>query len=227
MFDSYRIMTPGEAQEIVLWAQAQPWEQGKARTAEATGTIKKNEELKGGDELEGIGRKFWTHERLIADHAPKRMLLPRLNRYGVGQEYQRHGDAAFMAGTVRTDLACTLFLSHPSTYDGGELCVEDDAGGFQEIKGGAGMCVVYPCHMPHWVRPVTRGERISAITWIESCYRDLEQRSLQRRFLNLLREMEADSDPKLAHWRTTLGTIHGRLQRMWLDHDWKAARKAQ
>lgn len=223
-FDRYQIMTPADAQGIVVWASTMDWEQGLARTKEATGTIKKNMELKAENNpaslstLQRIGTQLFTHPDLPVDQMVKRATLPKLNRYRPDEEYQRHGDSAVMGGKVRTDLACTVFLSHPETYEGGELCVEDSMGGVHEIKGSPGTCVVYPCHMPHWVQPVKSGERIAAITWFESCYRDVEQRLVMKRFLRVLKDMEKDPSLRYGKNYTSLGTIHGRLQRMWIDY---------
>ena len=222
MFDTYRVMTPAQAQEIVQAVTLLEWEQGKARTKEATGTIKKNEEIKqdnvGNVFLEQVRKMMVAHPRLMTDHTVKKMMHPKFNRYRSDGEYKRHGDAAIMGGKVRTDVACTLFMSHPDTYDGGDLCIEAYDGGHHTIKGDPGTCVVYPCHMPHWVTPVTRGERISVITWFESCYRDFEQRMLMRRFLRALQEMEKEEYLRYGELHTSFGTIHSKLQRMWIDY---------
>jgi PKHD-type hydroxylase len=58
-------------------------------------------------------------------------------------------------------------------YEGGELCI-----GGVEVKGKAGMCVVYDCGLPHYVKPVTSGDRISAITWMQSYIPDPQERSI-------------------------------------------------
>lgn len=225
MFDSYRLMTPAQAQEFVSALQDQEWETGKARTAEATGTIKKNEEIKetthdAGKVLVGQIKKLLAgHPSLYVDHTVRRVFAPKFNRYSNGGEYQRHGDAAMMGGQVRTDLSCTIFLSHPDTYEGGDLCIEGNDGGFHSVKGDPGTAVVYPCHMPHWVTPVTSGERICCITWFESCYRDEEKRNLMRRFLRYLKEMEAEDDLRYKNYHVGFGSIHSKLQRMWLEYE--------
>lgn len=224
MFDSYQLLTPGDAQEIVVALQGMEWEQGKARTAEATGTIKRNEEIKittseaGKALVERVHAALKAHPRLLVDHMVKKQMSVKFNRYRGGGEYQRHGDAAIM-GKMRTDLSMTLFLSHPNTYQGGELCVEGADGGHHTIKASQGVAVVYPCHMPHWVMPVTAGERICAITWFESCYRDIKIRNLQRRFTRALKEMERDPDLRYGKYHTTFGTIQSELTRMFVDYE--------
>jgi PKHD-type hydroxylase len=225
MYDVYRILTPAVAQEFVQAVEKMEWEVGKARTAEATGTIKRNQEIKETTSTQAavligqIKKAFGAHPSLYADHTVCKVFSPKFNKYTDTGEYQRHGDAAIMGGQVRTDLSCTLFLSHPDTYKGGDLCIENPDGSHHEVKGDPGTCVVYPCHMPHWVKPVTEGARISCVTWFQSGFRDIEQRELMRRFLRVLKEMEAEPDIRYSKHHTTLGTIHGRLQRMWIDYE--------
>src|SRR3546814_8889144 len=65
---------------------------------------------------------------------PQRMLPPRFNRYQGGGTYGFHIDGSVMrlGGAerihVRSDISCTLFLSEPDEYDGGELIVSDSYG---------------------------------------------------------------------------------------------------
>jgi PKHD-type hydroxylase len=66
---------------------------------------------------------------------------------------------------VRTDLSATLFLSHPASYDGGELVIEDNFGE-RRVKLAAGDMVLYPGTSIHHVTPVTRGERVASFFWI-------------------------------------------------------------
>lgn len=224
-FDTYRVMTPAEAQEIVVELEQLEWKEGKARTVEATGTIKRNLEIKATDGekakelVERIRKAILGHRSLPSDQAIKKMMVPKFNKYTNTGEYKRHGDAAVMGGQVRTDVACTLFLSHPDTYKGGDLCIESADGGYHRVKGDPGTLIAYPCHMPHWVTPVTEGHRIAAITWLESCYRNEEQRTLMRRFLRTLKDMEKHPDLRYGEFHTTLGTIHSKLQRMFIDYE--------
>jgi PKHD-type hydroxylase len=58
---------------------------------------------------------------------PKRMSQPVLSRYDTGMSYAAHSDAAFLPvttfGVLRTDISATVFITDPSSYDGGELMV--------------------------------------------------------------------------------------------------------
>ena len=73
---------------------------------------------------------------------------------------------------VRTDLSATLFLSHPASYEGGELVIEDNFGE-RRVKLAAGDMVLYPGTSIHHVTPVTRGERVASFFWIQSAVRFL------------------------------------------------------
>lgn len=110
---------------------------------------------------------------------PHRMRLPLFSRYQPGMTYGTHVDDAVM-GTdppLRADIALTVFLSAPDDYDGGEL-VTDTTAGEQRFKLPAGCAVVYPASTLHRVEPVTRGERLAAIGWVQSLVRDAAQREL-------------------------------------------------
>lgn len=110
---------------------------------------------------------------------PRRVFPPLLSRSGVGQGYGTHVDDAFVGGLsgLRSDLSLTLFLSDPATYDGGELVVETITGE-DAAKLAAGDAVLYPSTTLHRVAPVTHGERLVAVTWIESRVRDAGRREI-------------------------------------------------
>jgi PKHD-type hydroxylase len=105
---------------------------------------------------------------------------PMMTRYKPGMKYGLHTDAAFLplpAGTIRSDLSCTIFLNEPADYDGGELHVRlGDADLTFKLKPGE--AVVYPSDTLHEVVPVTRGERLVAITFIQSRVQDPFRRNL-------------------------------------------------
>ena len=94
---------------------------------------------------------------------PVALTTPMLNRYRVGMEYGSHIDAEVMDG-VRPDVAMTLFLSDPADYGGGELLIA----GSPPVKLAAGEAIVYACDRVHAVTPVTRGERLAVVCWIQN-----------------------------------------------------------
>jgi PKHD-type hydroxylase len=107
---------------------------------------------------------------------------PMFNLYRDGGHYGTHVDSAIMRHpesgmTIRSDLSATLFLSSPEEYDGGELLIEGQLGG-QAVKLAAGDMVLYPSSSLHQVTPVTRGERICAVTWMQSAVADEAARAM-------------------------------------------------
>lgn len=112
---------------------------------------------------------------------PRRFAPPLYARYEPGMAYGSHVDAAVLgAGTpdpMRADLAVTVFLSDPSEYAGGELALQTSFGE-REVKLRAGSAVVYPATTLHQVRPVTRGVRLVAVTWVQSWVRDPAAREI-------------------------------------------------
>jgi PKHD-type hydroxylase len=116
---------------------------------------------------------------------------------------------------VRSDLSCTLFLSDPADYEGGELVIRE-AQGERRIKLPAGDLVVYPGATLHEVTPVTRGARIASFFWVESMVRSAEQRQLLFEMdmaLLKLRAASGEHDPAVVQ---LTGTYHN-LLRMWAD----------
>jgi PKHD-type hydroxylase len=78
---------------------------------------------------------------------------------------------------IRTDLSCTLFLTDPADYGGGELEIEARFGK-ASYKLPAGHLLLYPSASPHRVAPVTRGERVSCFFWLQSLVPDHSAREL-------------------------------------------------
>ncbi len=129
--------------------------------------------------LRGLDR----HPLFFSAALPKRVFTPTFNRYGGhANHYGAHVDNALRFAPdsglrVRTDVSCTLFLSDPADYEGGELAIQHTYGE-QSVKLDPGDLVLYPGTSIHQVRPVTRGQRLACSFWIESMVRSDEQRRL-------------------------------------------------
>lgn len=107
---------------------------------------------------------------------PKQLSPIMFSKYETGRKYGSHVDDAIMGG-MRADVSFTLFLSDPSSYDGGELVIETPAGD-EAIKLEAGSMIVYPATSLHHVTEITRGERLAAVGWARSFIRDEAKREL-------------------------------------------------
>ena len=145
---------------------------------------------------------------------PKRLAPPLLSRYEPGMRYGAHADAALIQigpSRLRSDLSCTVFISDPATYEGGELAISI---GNQRVpfKGNSGEAIVYPSTTLHEVIPVRSGQRLVSITFIESYIPDQHQR-MQVCELNEIAALEGET----MKWesRVRLDVVRQNLMRMW------------
>ena len=130
------------------------------------------------DRLVDIVVKSLSNNRAFKEVTfPKALNRPIISRYLPGMEYGFHVDNAVMnkPDCLRTDISVTLFISEPDDYEGGELIVQTPYGE-QSAKLKAGDAVAYDASRLHKVNPVTEGERLAAVTWVQSFIRDSEKR---------------------------------------------------
>ncbi len=146
---------------------------------------------------------------------PKTVHRFLVSKYGPGQYYGWHVDSPAMGNpVVRTDLAMTIFLSDPDTYKGGELVLQTGSG-VVSLKPAKGDAIVYPCQYLHGVNAVESGERLAAVTWIQSIVKSPEQRQLLLQ-LSQVHSMIAQKDKQSAEAQLLLQT-YSNLWRMWAD----------
>jgi PKHD-type hydroxylase len=111
---------------------------------------------------------------------PARIAPPLITRYQPGMKYGHHADAAYIQlpdGALRSDLSCTIFLSDPKDYEGGSLHVRLGDSDLR-FKLQPGEAIIYPSDTLHQVEPVTKGERLVAISFIQSRVPDPFQRNM-------------------------------------------------
>ncbi|MFZ4667197.1 MAG: Fe2+-dependent dioxygenase [Prochlorotrichaceae cyanobacterium] len=140
-----------------------------------------------------------------------------INRYSPGMAYGWHTDNAIMGQNShlnRSDLSFTLFLSDPETYEGGELVLDTD-NGERSIKLAAGAMVLYPSTYLHRVAEVTAGERLAAVSWVQSLVRDTQQRDLLFE-LDTVRRSLFEKYGKTEEF-DLLSKTHANLLRQWAD----------
>ncbi|MGB6055017.1 MAG: Fe2+-dependent dioxygenase [Burkholderiaceae bacterium] len=205
--------------------EAAEWADGKITAGTQSEQVKNNRQLPEDAEaskaaraivLEGLSKSAL----FITGALPKKTFPPLFNRYdGDANTFGNHIDNAVRTSKatglwVRTDLSCTLFLSEPDEYDGGELVIEDTFG-TQSVKLAAGDLILYPSSSVHRVEPVTRGCRLASFFWIESMVRDDDKRRLLFDLdmaILTLRGSDGDTAPVIK----LTGCYHN-LLRMWAD----------
>jgi PKHD-type hydroxylase len=220
------VLNPEQLREARRMLTAASWSDGRATAGEQAAQVKNNEQLPhdspAARALRDLVLRAMDRQPLMFSAAlPKRVFTPQFNRYGGSTNfYGDHVDSAvrFIGDTgqkVRTDLSCTLFLSEPSEYDGGELVMQTGSAP-QRVKFAAGDLVLYPGTTVHQVTPVTRGERYACFFWIESMVRDNERRRIlfdMDTHLMSLRSEVGETHPGVVG---LTGTYHN-LLRQWAD----------
>lgn len=188
------------------------WVNGKVTTGTLSATVKQNQQLAeehpltqhlGNIILEALGQ----HPLFLSAALPLDILPPFFNRYENNESFGFHVDNSIrnIRGTqqrLRTDLSCTVFLSEPEEYEGGDLVVEDTYG-YHEVKLPAGDLILYPSTSVHEVTAVTQGCRIASFFWVQSMIRD-----------DANRHMLFNLDQTIQNLRIQLGDTHAEVVKL-------------
>ncbi len=199
-----------------------PFVDGKLTAGFAAGRVKHNLEIRPEPErmqrlIRILMASLGHHETFRFGALPHRVADPIFARYTPGMSYGEHIDDPIMGTTgprFRSDVSMTIFLNEPASYDGGELEIRTPFGE-KRVKLAAGDAVVYPSSSLHRVVEVTRGERLVALTWIQSYVRDPARRELLYE-LNLARERLLKSAPD-EEATAYVDRSYANLVRMWSD----------
>ncbi len=217
-----RVLKPDELTLVRGWLADAPFVAGRLSAGTTARRVKNNQELDGGAaDAARLDRvvmgALLRHPEYRAGAMPLHAANPLYARYRTGMAYGDHLDDPVMGGDgvkYRSDIAVTIFLGEPREYDGGELVVRSPAGD-QQVKLPAGDAVMYPAGSIHHVNEVTRGERLVALTWVQSLIRDPGQRELLYG-LNVARENLLHSAPDAAE-TAQVNAAYLNLVRMWSD----------
>jgi PKHD-type hydroxylase len=180
------VLSREQVTQMRAMLDAADWTDGRETVGAQGAQVKRNQQLPDASPLrrqlgEAVLAALAKNPLYHAAALPLRTLPPRFNRYQGGGQYGFHVDGAVMAlssdAQLRSDVSCTLFLSEPDEYDGGELIVNDTYGE-HEVKLPAGDLIVYPSSSLHRVVPVTRGTRVASFFWVQSLIRDDSRRRL-------------------------------------------------
>ncbi len=182
MYRIIPVLTDAEIAQCHKIAAASPFVDG--RITNPHNTAKQNEQLHEPNAYqqssEMLRQALARTAEFITFAFPVALAPPLITRYKPGMKYGAHADAAFIqlpGATIRSDLSCTIFLSDPAGYDGGELVIGlGDARLAFKLKPGE--AIIYPSDSFHQVAEVTRGERLVAISFIQSRIQDPFKRNL-------------------------------------------------
>jgi PKHD-type hydroxylase len=183
--------------------------------------VKRNEEMNESTALfdrlnEIVMGSLCRHPLFRSGALPLRVARPRYARYRPGMTYGFHIDDPLMGQGQenRSDVSVTIFLSEPRDYDGGELVVRSTFGE-QTVKLPAGHAVIYPSSSLHRVSEVTRGERLVAVSWIQSLVRDPSRRELLHELDRVRDELMRTAPDAPATERAD--QVYANLIRMWAE----------
>jgi PKHD-type hydroxylase len=175
------VLSAAEVETVRAAVDAVRFVDGRATAGFAARAVKDNQQADASDRsLETV--RALLAERILGNEVfalavrPKRLSRLLFSRYADGMSYGTHIDDALMQD-MRSDVSFTLFLSDPTSYDGGELVIES-ASGEDEVKLAPGALVAYPSTSLHRVNAVTRGVRLAAVGWVRSFIRDAARREL-------------------------------------------------
>ena len=202
------------------------WVDGRGTAGHQSAQVKENLQVpEGGAEHRALGdmvvAALERNALFSSAVLPLRVFPPLFNRYDPGMRFGAHVDNAIrqVTGTphrIRTDVSCTLFLTDPADYDGGELTVEDSYGEHR-VKLPAGDAVVYPATSLQRVEPVARGARVSCFLRVQSMVRDDGQRSLLFDLDMAINRLRGSGLPADHPSPVQLTAVYHNLLRRWAD----------
>ncbi|MEM7741114.1 MAG: Fe2+-dependent dioxygenase [Pseudomonadota bacterium] len=215
------VLSPSQTAAMKQALDAEPWRDGKVTAGRIARQVKYNEQAdlsgpSGRALRDQLHKAITGHVVVKAAARPRRVSTIMVSRTAHGGYYGRHVDNALMGegdARLRTDLSFTLFLTPTDEYKGGELIIHSSMGE-QRIKGDAGDMVLYPSSDIHEVTPVTDGERVVAVGWIESVIADGQKRAVLFDLENLRVSMRAMLPTNSVELLTLDKTI-ANLLRMW------------
>ena len=217
------VLTPDQVKSMRTRLRESEWIDGRASVGAQGAQVKRNRQLTEGSPLalelgQVVSAALMSNPLFFAAALPLRILPPYFNSYAGGEHYGPHVDGAIRANrgaaAVRSDVSCTVFLSEPDEYEGGELTVIDTYG-THEVKLPAGDAIVYPSTSIHEVQPVREGERVASFLWVQSMVRDAWQRTMLYELDANIQELRAQHGDTPALVGLT-GHYHN-LLRQWAD----------
>ena len=175
------LLNPKEISSIKIDLEkcSEDWEDGKKTAGSHASIVKDNLQFNRESE---ISKKFsyLIKKKILSNPLIKSFALPKII-HGImftksinNMKYGRHIDNPYMS-TGRSDLSFTISLTDKSSYDGGELVIEE-MNSEKEFKLKLGEIIIYPSTYLHSVKEIKDGERLVCVGWIESYVKSIEER---------------------------------------------------
>lgn len=218
-----QVLTPKQVAEFRERLGAATWIDGRVTAGEQSAKAKRNLQI---PEDSAVARELGQtvlgalghNPAFVAAALPLRVFPPLFNRYDEGMAFDTHVDNAIrFAGPIRyrTDVSCTLFLSDPADYEGGELIIED-VYGEHAVKLPAGDMILYPATSLHRVAPITRGSRWASFFWAQSMVKSDSQRAMLYELDQTIQKLSmriGQADPEVV----SLTGLYHNLLRRWAE----------
>lgn len=219
------VLSKEEVAEFRRLMEAANWVGGKVTAGTLSASVKQNQQLSEQDPLthalsERVIQAIWKNPVFQSAALPHQIIPPLFNRYDESETFGFHVDNSIrlIRGTsqqIRTDLSCTLFLSEPEEYDGGDLVIEDTYG-YHEVKLPAGDVVLYPSTSLHEVSTISRGTRFASFFWVQSLIREDSKRHLLFNLDESIRNLRTAHGDAYPEVMKLTNTYHN-LIRMWAE----------
>ena len=179
-----QVLSAQQISSIIQLVEHGDFIDGKSTAGWHAKAVKTNRQWQGEPELneqiqQGMQGALTQHPLFSGATYAKSMMPFIISESTLCGGYGNHIDDALMANdtVLRTDISCTVFLTPPEDYEGGEL-VMNLSGMEMAFKLNAGDAIIYPSTTLHRVNPVTSGSRKVALTWIESHIPQASQREM-------------------------------------------------
>lgn len=105
-------------------------------------------------------RKYWEYDLNLLQSVQISVYLED-GHYGWHSDYGTSDN-----GNWTRKLSASVLVSDPSEYEGGDLEFIDYHGNIIQAPKEKGSIIVFDSRVPHRVTPVTKGRRVSLVTWM-------------------------------------------------------------
>ena len=211
-----RILSPSDVKAIRDIAGHLAFREGKESAGGLVARVKKNQQAVNSEEVAGIlatvPKRLSEHPKFTSATRPKAFVNMLMSRYDTGGTYGWHVDNAMMGG-ARTDISFILFLNDRQSYDGGSLMIRDTLE-TRQIKLEAGDLILDPPTTLHHVEPVTRGQRLVILGWVQSLIARADQHEI---LFDLDRAIDSIASPEPTEAQDLLSKTRSNLLRRLVD----------